>query len=380
MNVLPRRLKPFRRPDAWPLKPTPRIAALHPPAHLPIRLTSMHGMGDNLHQRALVRQLMKENVVYLDTPWPSIYHDLAGSRLHLVRPAATTLRTQAKNVVREASRYDSSKLPRQVRGLRTWYGGEEVRVVGSVLGAMARNLGVAGELDFRMPVPDVWTSELHALLPRITKPILLYRPLVERTEWGGCASRNPDLEAYRDLYLDLREMFYVISVADLVPGKEWIVQRPVPVDLELHHGELSFELLAALTKRAALVFCSPGFAAPLAQAVETPLIVVFGGYENSSSFSAGAVYSPYLGIDPITPCSCFSHTHTHRKAIDLPAAHDRITEFVYDHVHRRIEDAHAATRRIESAFARHRLAQPDQTVHEPWGTRNVGSPNSECER
>jgi hypothetical protein len=82
------------RPDPHRIKHAPRHAVTNPDPGLPIKLASMHGMGDNLHQRAIVRRLMEQDVVYLDTPWPSVYHDLVGPRLHLVRPAATTLRTR----------------------------------------------------------------------------------------------------------------------------------------------------------------------------------------------------------------------------------------------------------------------------------------------
>lgn len=316
-----------RRP---PPRATPRQAVIHPGPDLPIKMLSMQGMGDNLHQRALVRRLMEQNVVYLDTPWPSIYHDLVGPRLHLVPPVATTLRTQAKNVAREASKYDTMKAPRQVRLVRTWYTGEEVKRQGSVLGAMAKNSGITGELDFRLPVPQGWLDTIDAYIRMWapTKPIMVVRPLVERTEWGGCASRNPDAGAYYSLFRQLCDRFFVISVADLVPHKEWLVAPLLVADIELHRGELPFELLAALMKRAALVYCSPGFAVPLAQAVGTPVVCVFGGFENSSSFSIGARYTPYLGIDPMVPCSCFSHTHTHQKEINLVNAWADTSRFI----------------------------------------------------
>ncbi len=350
------------RPPRHAVTPAPRAAQANNTL-LPIAFHSMHGMGDNLHQRALVRRLMTSSTVYIDTPWPSIYHDLVGPKLVLVRPAAATLRTQAKNLVREASLYHTSLMPRPARSVGTWYTPEEVRQFGSVLGAMAASVKLGGELDFRMPVPVRWQTALDAkvLLPT-TKPIMFYRPLVSRTEWGGCDSRNPEYDAYRDLYEAVRERFYVVSVADLEPRKEWLVGHPADVDLTLHRGELSFELLAALAARAALVFCSPGFAIPLAQAVGTPVVCVFGGYENSSSFSAGAKFTSTLGINPITPCSCFSHTHAHRKAIDMPSALHRLQDFAW-----KIEDAHRTFRRIAAAYARHRLAESPQTLHESGG-------------
>ena len=65
----------------------------------PVVIVGMHGMGDCLHQRAIVREYMHAGPVYLQTPWPELYHDLRGPRLKLLRPD-TRLRTQAKNAAR----------------------------------------------------------------------------------------------------------------------------------------------------------------------------------------------------------------------------------------------------------------------------------------
>jgi ADP-heptose:LPS heptosyltransferase len=117
-------------------------------------------------------------------------------------------------------------------------------------------------------------------------------------------------------------------VADLVPGIEWMVGQPVEVDYQLHRGELEFEALAALVARAKLVYCSPGFAVVLAQAVGCPSICVFGGYENGTSYTLGARFTPHLPIEPIRPCLCFQHNHNCQKAIDLDKANKQIEAFL----------------------------------------------------
>jgi hypothetical protein len=291
-------------------------------------------MGDNLHQRAIVREWMEQRVVYLETPWPSIYHDLVGSRLKLVKKA-TKLRTQAKNMVREKDQYDTTlRAAYGQRKVRVWYTGKDVAQCGSVLDAMCVNAHVANR-DFRLPVPEYWRYATMSFLHGWAngKPLMVYRPLVMRTEWSGCAARNPDPDAYAAIFNSIRHLFYVVSVADLVQGVEWLVGTDVEPDLQLHKGELSFELLAGLMSRATLSYASPGFATILAQAVGTPSVCVFGGYENSSSFTGGARYAPYLGIDPIEPCRCFLHDHPCQKQIDVPRAIARITHFVQQGKH-----------------------------------------------
>lgn len=294
----------------------------------PLIVQGMHGMGDNLHQRALIRQWMQARTVYLETPWPCIYHDLVGPRLHLIKKSSS-LRTQAKNLRREDAQYSKLPPPSGAKVAKIWYTPDMVRRNGSMLAAMIAGAGLDyPTADFRLPIPDEWSARLR--LPATDKPVMLYRPLVERPEWGGCASRNADYVAYRALFDTIRDRFHVVSVADLVPNVEWIVGQRIKADTEYHEGQLAFEELAALAKRAVLVYCSPGFAMLLGQAVGTPTICVFGGHENSKTISAGARYTPTLGIDPIVPCDCFDHRHKHQKAINIPIAAERVRQFVDD--------------------------------------------------
>lgn len=293
----------------------------------PLLVRGMHGLGDNLHQRAILRQLMQRHCVWLESSWVAPYHDLIAQGLQIVHKS-TSLRTQAKNARREAARFSRRALPFGTRALRVWYAPEEVRRAGSVLGAMCANTGCdEAAADFRLPVPPAWQERARAVIGNPAKPIMVYRPLVERREWNGCAARNPDHDAYHDLFLSVRDRFHVVSIADLEPDKEWIVGHRVVADQAFHRGELDFEALAGLLSLAALVFCSPGFAVILAQAVGTPAVTIFGGYERAYSFSAGARYSPYLGIEPITPCDDFRHDNTRDKSIDLPLARARLATF-----------------------------------------------------
>lgn len=288
----------------------------------PLLVKGMHGLGDNLHQRAIVRQLLPHYELWLESSWVAPYVDLVGQGLKVVRKA-TPLRTQSKNAEREAKQFVVSP-PAQTPHRVIWYRPAEVRSRGGVLAAMCANAGVSYlSADFRLPVPNVWlkrADDLIASWPTRGRPIMVYRPLVERTEWDGCAARNPAAGDYVRIFNSIRDKFFVVSLADLVDGVEWMASPPIGANVTLHKGELDFEIMAALFARAALVFCSPGFAVILAQAVETPVICTFGRYERAYSFSAGARYSPYLGIEPIKPCDDFKHDHGVDKSIDLAIA------------------------------------------------------------
>jgi hypothetical protein len=283
-----------------------------------------HGLGDNIHQRGIIRQLSENNEVWLETSWPSVYHDID---VKLVSKNSG-LRTQQKNQIRQKDLFEKY-VPPISRHSKIRYYPDDIRREGSVVGAMCHFTGTDVEkADFRLPVLPEWTKQAKKLLKGVRKPVLVYRPLVERTEWMRTRKRNPDIDAYDALFRLIRGKYHVISVADLEIGKEWMVSKPIDADQTFHKGELDFETLAGLIKLSDLVFTSPGFAVPLAQAVGTPVISIFGGYESSRSFSVGAKYSPYLGIDPIEPCECFDNEHECRKTIDIEQAEARIFDFM----------------------------------------------------
>ena len=299
----------------------------------PLVIDGMHGLGDNIHQRIIVRHFIKQGFdVWLKTPWPVVYHDMVGDRLHLM-DSFSRLRTQAKNATRERDKYFGKLPPRVFARHRVTYRPTDVLKHGSVLGAMLANSNIMpSNWDFSLPVPVEWHVKAAALLAfhRTVKPVLIVRPLIERTEWSGCGARNPDHTAYGLIFRSMGDEFFVVSVADIEHHREWLVGQPLRYDVAFHKGELDTETLIAMFARASLIYTSPGFAVPLAQAVSTPVICVFGGYENSRSFSA--VPSAYLGIDPIKPCDNFSHGGVWDKTIDLARAYANVRRFIDERV------------------------------------------------
>jgi hypothetical protein len=295
----------------------------------PLLIKGLHGLGDNLHQRALIRQLITKRDVYLESSWVAPYHDLLDQGLKVIR-APIPLYAQTKNAQREAARFYCGELPIDLPEATVWYRPEDVRLHRGVLAAMCAGAGVDyTRADFRLPVPDAWLAKADALIEqwRPTKPIMVVRPLVERAEWDGCAARNPDHAAYAAILASIHQRFFIVMLADLQDGIEWMVGQRIRADVALLKGELTFEVMAALFARAALVYCSPGFAVVLAQAVGTPVICVFGHYERAYSFSGGARFTPYLGIEPIHPRDDFSHADNGDKRIDLALAIHRARPF-----------------------------------------------------
>jgi len=288
----------------------------------------MHGLGDNLHQRAPLRQLMEKYDVTLESPWFDVYHDLVAQNLKIIC-ATTRLRTQKKNILREARKFSPRHLAAIGYRIRVGYPAEYVINGETILGAMCRATDTdIARADYRLPIAPQWHSAAQTLIAqwKPTRPLLIFRPLTERREWLA-ANRNPDAQAYAALFALLRERFFVVGIADLAHGLEWLVGEDIDVDVRLYRGELEFGTLAALVAQAKLVYCSPGFMAVLAPAVNIPSIVIFGGYHDAASLATAARFAPYLGIDPIQPCLCYNRQHNCPKEINLDDARPRVSAF-----------------------------------------------------
>ena len=84
----------------------------------PILFEGMHGLGDSLHERAIVRELKKAHEVWVRTSWPSAYWDMPD--LHLL-PLDSPIPWMAKNEMRCASLYSTESPPPDARTVRCAY-------------------------------------------------------------------------------------------------------------------------------------------------------------------------------------------------------------------------------------------------------------------
>ena len=294
----------------------------------------MHGLGDNVHQRAIIRAWIKRGFdVSLETAWPCIYHDLPIRCIY--KPVA--LRAQLKNAQRERAKFVPGPSPHHTTNApHISYSRDRIERTPSktFLEAMFQSVGLGDEYvnaDMSLPIPEMWAADADALITgwHTTKPILLYRPLVVRPEWRGSGIRNANVDQYAELIAMIRDCFFVVSIADLEPNREWIVGPRLIADASFHHGELPFDTLAAIMARAALVYTSSGFPAVLGPAVGTPTISIQGGFEPARWHADGARWAPYLGIDTMDPCVCSGACNkVCSKLIDMPPARAAVAEFV----------------------------------------------------
>jgi hypothetical protein len=292
-----------------------------------MRVIGMYGIGDNLHQRAVLRELMKSQHVELEGFYPAMVHDLVAAGLKFIplQSGRHPPRIRAGEESLPASRAPAAE------HMRLTYSPDAIKRRGSILAAQFASCGLdmPAQPDFSLPVPQAWRDKAQALIAGwdMRKPLLIYRPIVRNKIWE-CPSRSPDPAVYAAIFRSLRDGFFVVSVADLTQ-QEWIVGEEEEADVKLHSGEVDFETLAGLFARSALVFCNPGFSPVLAQAVGAPSVIVYGGNESFRTTNAvGAHLAPTLAIEPINPCECHARVHDCDKRIDLPAATARLEAFV----------------------------------------------------
>ena len=264
-----------------------------------VRIQSMRGLGDNIYQRAFVRQFEQ---VYIDTPWPELYQDLPGVRF--LRPV-TTLRTQSKNINKNRNLY----IKKAGGGLpikRVSYGKQ-----GIIMGMIK---------SFRKN-PMVWD------LPRfddtkaksiVSGKYAFVRPVTVRKEWPA-ASRNPDPRYLFEAVEILKSKGYTtISIADLEPQKEWLLHPECKVDIKLHNGNLNIQDVLSIFQNAAVCVGPVGWILPAA--ICSPKVrtwIIGGGY---GAYNAPELLTPgnVPNLHHITPdhfCRCDKQQHECNKTI-----------------------------------------------------------------
>jgi len=261
---------------------------------LDIFVHSMRGLGDNIYQRAFVKQL--PGTVWIDTPWPEIYKDLP---VRFVKPS-TILRTQLKNI-NKISQWETP--PIKAKPIRVSYSRR------GIIRDMRAFFGInPGGFD----------------LPPLSAPVVagdyvVVRPVTVREEWRA-DTRNPLPEYIEQAAIEMRSRGYtVVSVADLEQGKEWIVGNAPPADITYHAGELSTEQLLALIAGAKAVIGGIGWIVPACISAKVPALIVCGGQGGFNSpdliTSREMDLSKMTFFVPDNFCRCTQKQHGCNKAI-----------------------------------------------------------------
>jgi SAM-dependent methyltransferase len=312
----------------------------------PIIIECPWGIGDNLQCRAVFRELKKTNSIWLKARNVAMFHDLIGDGVNII--------THGGARIREGFQCPTSAAPSNAATKRIDYRHPEIARHGSILAAQFSSVGLQmpAKPDFSLPILPAWRDKALALIRSWNigeRPLMVYRPIILNTGWS-CPSRSPDPAAYAALFQSIRPQFFVASIADLKPGKEWIVGPEQDADVKLHSGELDFETMAALFAEADLAFGNAGFFPVMALAVGTPAITVYGGHESSKTTQAPARHlAPSLFIEPDQPCDCHAFDHACDKTISLEPAKARIRDFVAANVRPLLRTLIVVTCYVDSA-------------------------------
>lgn len=266
----------------------------------PVVVEGMFGLGDSIYQRPFLKAMPG---AYIVTPWPELYADLD---VKPVRPK-TRLRTQAKNAARSRTTWHTT--PADATRIRIGYGPRDL-ATGSILEAMRRQFGVEPG-GFDLP------RERSPL--RVNRPVAIVRPVTERAEWHNSA-RGPRPEYVAAAARELkRRGYYVVSVADLEPGKEWLVGQPPPADMTLHSGQWTVRQLLGAVQAADVVVGGVGWIVPACIASGTPLYVIHGGqggHNHRTKLTAPWMDLSKVGwAEPKPMCMCTNMRHDCKKEI-----------------------------------------------------------------
>lgn len=273
-------------------------------------IKSMHGLGDNINQRAFIKELGRE--VYLDTPWPELYSDLPYVK---IVKCDTMLRTQVKNIKRQAETIYSTAPTKDLLVLKVFYTTRDLQT-GSQLKRFWQQFGVKPKV---FDLPDFGRPDFLKLVPPGMR-VAVIRPATIRKEWMA-ASRNPDPAYLAQAAITLMQQgYFVISVADTEPGVEWIIGDEPPADLKFHRGELMVTQLLGLCQNADALVGGHGWLTHFAMSAKKKALIIMGGYggDNSPAQIADPDFIDNSCITFILPdnyCKCTTMIHPCIKTI-----------------------------------------------------------------
>lgn len=274
-----------------------------------LAVETMHGLGDSLYQRPIVKALAEEyDPLFVTTPWPQFFADIPG--VSLVKPSAT-YRTQRRNLDRVASRTDW-RTARGVRQVRFGYMPGDLRKR-TLFETLCVKVGVERQAFDWAPPP------LPPCPVPTDRPFAVIRPVTERYEWLNRA-RNPDPQYVAEAAEELRARgFVVVSIADIASRMEWLVGPKPYADIRFHKGELGAMELLSLVAHAAVVVGPVGWIVPACVTLGTPLVVIGGGQGGHNAperlVDRHMPLSPICWIRPKPACDCASMEHACNKVI-----------------------------------------------------------------
>lgn len=273
------------------------------------RFESMRGLGDNIYQRAFVKEYVRRyGCVHLNTPWPEIYEGIPN--IFFYKPV-TDLRTQNKNI---------DKQPESFWCKETWKKAQKIRYRANGIVVGMQNCFGFRATSFDLPPFPSPEEGIYAVI----------RPATIRREWPAGA-RNP-LPEYLCECADilLSRGIKVISIADIDESEPAV--EPIPnATKRFHSGELGIKGTLGLVSKASLVIGGIGWIVPAAIAYKVPSWFICGGWGtyNSPQNVTSAKIMDLSRTEFIVPdkfCMCNDANHDCDKRITNHA--EKFTAFL----------------------------------------------------
>lgn len=240
--------------------------------------------------------------------------------VYFIKHESQTYRTQQKQKLLDDTIY--TELPPKIDRYFAPHYGENELAGSSIVAYFYRVYDIPFHTELEWDLPD-FSKEFESFkldLPKDRK-IAIIRPATIRAEWA-CHTRNPNPNYIAWCCKVLNEAgYYTISIADLEPRKEWLVDNiSNSAQLKLHKSELGIYGTLELLKSADVVISGSGFCVPASISAGVNLFTIFGGRQNFDS--QYKILHPSMNMkkiswaSPINPCRCSLMIHDCNK--DIP--------------------------------------------------------------
>lgn len=300
-----------------------------------ISVRPMHGIGDTLYGRPIVRRLLENAAqeVAVATPWPELYWDMAPSGLRFLNPGWTALRTQDENTAKQPM--DLWAEPEGFYNYRLKYTTKELIAGKTPIQCYEKCTGLTiSDFPgfFELPIKQEWFAQAIPVLMSAANQhlrVAVVRPPTLRKEWM-CPSRNPSPAAWNAIMERIDDEYdLILNVGYLATGEEEVSPDITIVgNTDYLYGGLSIGTIAAICSMADLVVVPVCVMLPLVYAVGATALVVYGGMHGPTRLidprmRTGKVTS----LAPKPFCECGRKTHDCYKHIEPQELH-RVVESV----------------------------------------------------
>jgi len=281
-------------------------------------ITSYAGFGDNIFIYPYIKEACKKyKTVYLETPFPFLFYQLANVKY--IKPrACKTLKTCQQIINSYPDSFWTSK-DRKAKNLPIPYYIAEFKKNGTLPEAFNRAIPIESKnIDYTIPIHPTWIKKAKKIFETFhtTKKICILKPPSNRKDWKNNA-RIPDVRYFQYIIDKYKSKYFFISIADRTIDN--VTEELNNIDIRFENGELDLYTIIGLVPLCDLVLTYNCFLFPLGIATKTKTIVIGGGYSNP------AKYIDFERMDlrnlkiitPDPPCECLNRRHDCNKFIPL---------------------------------------------------------------